>query len=336
MSKGFRADTGHMAKAAKEAHGHAERVERHSSNLDSKTRGKLLGKGKFGMIVQKAVRPIIDSMITDMSRAMARGHRSIGHGLDITRKNIDDAEEAIRKEMRRHQGDREAPQLKLGDRLLGEDDLRDKHRERVSEHIDDLRSQGHGPQRHLDPTDDMLKERLGKPAPHVSGGVHQKDDYERPAYLRMAGGHYVQTTEKVDPAHGPDAVARLGSGAHMDAEDPTKRHKCGAFSTAFKAGDDEAFMHAERHARSKVDPNGPDWQPVNFKPEDAWGPGSHHERFRGYYIDPANPMGADGKAPQYKSVDFRGAEIFAAYERQPGGEFRLVTMYPEPDKGVNQ
>lgn len=184
-----------MAKAAKEAHGHAQRVEHHSSNLDSKTRGKLLGKGRFGMIMQKAVRPIIDSMITDMSKSMARGHRSIGHGLDITKKNIDDAEEAIRKDLRRHQDERDAVHLKLGQRVLGEDDLRDKYEKRVGERVDDLRRQGHGPQRHLDPTDDMLKDRLGTPTgPKDGNGKLLEDGDGNPRITRQGG--YVQTEKR--------------------------------------------------------------------------------------------------------------------------------------------
>ena len=101
-----------------------------TSNLDAKTRGRMLGKGKYGQIMEKALRPIIDSMITDMSKAMAKGHRSIGHGLDISRKNINEAEEAIRRNMRRHQDDRDAVHLKLGQRALDEDDLRDRHKKR--------------------------------------------------------------------------------------------------------------------------------------------------------------------------------------------------------------
>ncbi len=143
MSKGFKAHPDNLAKAAKEAHGHAKRVESHSSNLDSKTRDRLLGKGKYGMIMQKAIRPIIDSMITDMSKSMARGHRSIGHGLDITQKNIDDAEKAIRRELRRrHQDERDAIKLKPGQRALSEDDLRDKHGKRVAERVEGLRRRG--------------------------------------------------------------------------------------------------------------------------------------------------------------------------------------------------
>ncbi|WP_432000714.1 hypothetical protein [Streptomyces sioyaensis] len=334
MSKGFRADTGHMAKAAKDAHGHAERVERFSSNLDSKTRGRLLGKGKYGRIVEKALRPIIDSMITDMSKAMAKGHRSIGHGLDITRKNINEAEEAIRKDMRRHQGDRDAVHLKLGQRVLDEDDLRDRHRKRVAERVDDLRSQGHGPQRHLDPTDEMLKERLGKPMKILDGdGKPSRDDEGKPRYHRLEGG-YVQSTDKVDPAHGPDAKQRLGEGAYMDAEDPTKKHKCDAFSTSFNAGEDEAFMHADLHGRSLLDPADPGRQVFRFAPEDAWGPeGNHHEKFRGFYIDPDRPM--TGETINYKPVDFRGANILAIYEPDGMGGHTLKTMFPEPRRERN-
>ncbi|MFI1740891.1 hypothetical protein [Streptomyces sioyaensis] len=334
MSKGFRADTGHMAKAAKEAHGHAERVESHSSNLDSKTRGRLLGKGRFGMIVEKAVRPIIDSMITDMSKAMAKGHRSIGHGLDISRKNIDDAEEAIRKNLRRHKDERDAVHLKLGQRVLDEDGLRDKHRERVAEHVDDLRRQGHGPQRHLDPTDDMLKERLGKPIRIVDGNNNPLSDAHGNPRFHRNGDGYFQTDQKIDPAHGPNARERLkGDDLYMDAEDPSRKHKCDAFSTAFGPGQDEAFMHAERYARSRLDPTDP--KPVEFSPEEAWGPGAdHHERFRGFYIDRNKPFLPDGST-NYRPVDFQGAKIVAVFKPDGNGGHRMVTMFPQPVKERN-
>ncbi|AJT66037.2 hypothetical protein [Streptomyces chattanoogensis] len=333
MSRGFRAHPDHLAKAAKEAHGHAEKVERFSSNLDAKTRGKLLGKGKFGMIVQKAVRPIIDSMITDMSKAMAKGHRSIGHGLDITRKNMNEAEEAIRKSMRHHQGDRDAVHLKPGDRVLNEDDVRDRYKKQVAERVEDLRKQGHGPQRHLDPTDEMLKERLGKPEKIFDReGNHAQGDDHKPKYKRLQGG-YVETKEKVDPAHGPDARQRLGEDAYLDAEDPSRNHKCDAFSTAFNSGDDEAFMYAERHARSLLDPANPGRQDFRFMPEDAWGPGDHHDRFRGFYVDPDRPM--TGDTINYKPVDFHGANLFAVFEPDGMGGHKLKTMFPEPKRERN-
>ncbi|WP_354641500.1 hypothetical protein [Kitasatospora camelliae] len=125
MSDGFQADTEALGRAAAQARQHANRVERHGHNLDSRTRGRLLGKGKFGQILEKAVRPVIDSMISDMSRAMAKGHRSIGHGLDMTKKNIDDAEEAIRKSLRSQPRGRDAIQIKLGQSVLGEKGMRD-------------------------------------------------------------------------------------------------------------------------------------------------------------------------------------------------------------------
>ncbi|ARF56201.1 hypothetical protein [Streptomyces gilvosporeus] len=335
MSKGFKAHTDHLAQAAKEAHGHAEQVEHHSSNLDAKTRGRLLGKGKFGMIVQKAVRPIIDSMITDMSKSMARGHRSIGHGLDITRKNIDDAEEAIRKNLRRHQDDRDAIKLKVGQRALDEDALRDKYKQRVGQHVDDLRRQGHGPQRHLDPTDDMLKERLGQPSPVRDGnGNHLTDNDGNPRYHMQDG--YIQTTDKIDPAHGPNAKERLGENAYMDAEDASKKHKCDSFSTSFGSGQHEAFTYADQHGRSRLDPSEQGRQVVSFSPEEAWGPGSHHERFRGFYIDPSNPMDHKTGNINYKPVDFAGAKIKAIYDPDGNGGHRLVTMFPEPVRGRNR
>ncbi|KPC62904.1 hypothetical protein [Streptomyces chattanoogensis] len=333
MSKGFKAHPDHLAKAAKEAHEHAKKVESHGSNLDAKTRGKLLGKGKFGMIVQKAVRPIIDSMITDMSKAMARGHRSIGHGLDITRKNIDDAEEAIRKSMKRHQDDRDAPKLKRGDRVLGEDDVRDQYKRRINTRLEGLRNQGHGPQRHLDPTDDMLKDRLGEPtrAKDPQGKlIEENGDWK---YTRQRG--YMQSQNKIDPVHGPNARERLHpDDLYLDAEKKGKPHKCDAFSTAFKEDQGEAFVYADEHAKGKIDGErtrirGSDRHQVIFSPEDAWGPGDHRDKFRGFYIDPSNPMNRD-ESINYKPVDFQDAKIKAIYAPDGNGGFRLVTMFPEP------
>ncbi|MBM4794977.1 hypothetical protein HXP44_23645 [Streptomyces sioyaensis] len=204
MSKEFRADTGHMAKAAKDAHGHAER--------------------------------------------------------------------GGRKNLRRHKDERDAVHLKLGQRVLGEDDLRDKHSKRVAERVDDLRRQGHGPQRHLDPTDDMLKDRLGKPAgPEDANGNPLKDDDGNPRYHYQDG--YVQTKEKIDPAHGPNAKERLGEDAYMDAEDMNRKHKCDSFSTAFNRDQGDAFMHADLHGCSRLDPHDTERQYIRFRPKDAWAPG---------------------------------------------------------------
>lgn len=336
MSKGFKAHPDNLAKAAKEAHGHAKRVESHSSNLDSKTRDRLLGKGKYGMIMQKAIRPIIDSMITDMSKSMARGHRSIGHGLDITRKNIDDAEKAIRRDLRRHQDERDAIKLKPGQRALSEDDLRDKHGKRVAERVEGLRRQGHGPQRHLDPTDDMLKERLGTPSKIRDGnGNALQDAHGNQRFHRNEDG-YLQTENKIDPAHGPNAKERLqGDDLYMDAENPAKKHKCDAFSTGFRQGEDEAFMHADQYARTQLDPSKPNGLTVEFSPNDAWGSSeSHHDRFRGFFIDRNKPFLPDGSV-NYRPVDFQDAKIVAVYRPDGNGGHKLLTMFPQPVRGRN-
>ncbi|MFJ1753789.1 hypothetical protein [Kitasatospora sp. NPDC088134] len=330
MSGGFRIDPEALGKAAEQAHAHADRVEQHGRNLDARTRGKLLGKGRLGQIVQRAVRPVLDSMIKDMSKAMAGGHRSIGHGLQSTRKNLDAAEESIRTSFRHRAKDRDGLEINRGDSVLGgEKGLRDQYRRRVATRIDGLRNQGHGPQRHLDPTDDMLKARLGTPTPpHMANG--------QPAYHRMPGG-YIQTQNKIDPAHGPNPQERLqGDALYRDAEKPDRRHKCDSFSTAFKEGEDESFMYADLHARSRLDPDDPGPQKIVFSPEDAWGPGNgHHRRFRGFYVDPANPVDQHGNV-NYKPVDFRDAKIEAYYERDGKGGHRLVTMFPQPQRVRNR
>ncbi|MFC8721348.1 hypothetical protein [Kitasatospora sp. NPDC057198] len=328
MSGGFRIDPEALGRAADQAHAHADRVEQHGRNLDARTRGKLLGKGRLGQIVQRAVRPVLDSMIKDMSKAMAGGHRSIGHGLEITRKNLDAAEESIRKNLRHHARDKDKVEVKLGQSVLGEEGLRDQYKRRVATRIAGLRKQGHGPQRHLDATDDMLKARLGTPvAPFMRDGT--------PTYHRSAGG-YIQTRNKIDPLHGPDPQKRLqGDALYRDAENPTERHSCGDFSTGFKPGEDEAFMYAEQHARSLLDPSVSGPQPIRFSLEDAWGKdGDHHERLRGFYVDPADPVDANGKV-NYKPVDFRGAKMFAYFKPDNHGGYKLSTMFPEPDPARN-
>ncbi|WP_354641499.1 hypothetical protein [Kitasatospora camelliae] len=172
----------------------------------------------------------------------------------------------------------------------------------------------------------MLKARLGTPSSPSSAGE----------YPRMDGG-YIQSQNKIDPAHGPDARSRLqGSDLYKDAEDSSRRHKCGAFSTAFKPGQDEAFMHADIHGRSRLDPSSTERQVIRFSPEDAWGPhNGHHRRFRGFYIDRDNPVDGNGNV-NYKPVDFRDANLLAIYDPDGRGGHRLVTMYPEPLQARNR
>ncbi|MER5642086.1 hypothetical protein ABT095_34755 [Kitasatospora sp. NPDC002227] len=271
---------------------------------------------------------MIEAMVHDMGKAMAKGHRSIGHGLEVTRKNLNEAEENIRRGLHTdHRAAEDGIHLKPGQNVLKKEDLEDEYRDAVSTRIDGLRQEGHGPQRHLDPTDQMLKDRLGVPTPPRM--VDNQLEYHR-----MEHG-YVQTERKIDPAHGPHGKQLPEPDRYMDAEDPTRRHKCGAFSTAFKPGEDEAFMHAERYARQQLDLSEDPLRPVRFPPGKAWGPGDHSERFRGFYIDPERPV-THGNI-NYKPVDFQGADLIAVYRRdERTGDVRLVTMYPEPVKERNK
>ncbi|MFI9258853.1 hypothetical protein ACIGT4_14270 [Streptomyces sioyaensis] len=122
----------------------------------------------------------------------------------------------------------------------------------------------------------------------------------------------------------------------MDAEGMSRKHKCDFFSTAFNHDQGEAFMHADLRGRSQLDPHKTDGQYIRFQPEDAWGPGSdHHERFRDFYIDPKNPVDQASGSINCNPVDFRGAGLLAIYDPDGRGGYKLVTMYPEPERDRN-
>ncbi|MFJ5883184.1 hypothetical protein [Kitasatospora cineracea] len=323
MSKGFRADPDALAQAAKRAHEHANKVERHSRDLDAKTRGRVLGRGKLGQVVDKAVRPVIDSMIGDMSKAMAGGHRSIGRGLEITKKNLDDAEAAVQKGFKNTGTSLSKEKVKLepGQSVPGKKGLRQLYNRRIGERVDELEGQGHGVGRHLKVTDQQLKDRLGTPV--MQGPAHA----QTVAKDRTTG--YVQSTNKIDPLHGPDARTRLSPpDLYYDGDrGAPHRHKCDSYSTAFK--DEESFVYADHYARSRLDPTRTDRQVIEFSPHEAWGPGGHTGKFRGYYIDPENPIGHDGSI-NYKDVNFKDAKIKAVYEPDGNGGHKLHTIFPEP------
>ncbi|MER0480957.1 hypothetical protein ABR737_21900 [Streptomyces sp. Edi2] len=342
MSKGFKADTNALDRASRRQLEHAVRVESHSRNLDSRTRGKVLGRGKFGKIVQDAVRPIIDSMIGDMSKSMAKGHRSLGQGLDITRKNIADAEKAVEESFKKHHKSLKAEGIDLqpGQSMPDKKSLRELYHRRVDERVDELELQGHGVGRHLKVSDQQLKDRLGHPIEETVN-VPQPPVYNDRGFpvkqppkrvTRWARDEYgfIRSNEKIDPLHGPDARQRLGppqlyhDKEKRGADGNPLNHTCDRYSTAFK--DNESFMHAERYARERI-PDSPPYE-VKFSPGDAWGPGSHHGKFRGFYVDPDNPM-ANGKV-NYRDVDFKGTGIVAVYKPDGKGGFNLHTMFPQP------
>ncbi|MGW7021003.1 hypothetical protein ACWGGS_16910 [Streptomyces decoyicus] len=338
MSKGFKADVNALDRASRRQLEHAVRVESHSRNLDSRTRGKVLGRGKFGKIIQDAVGPIIESMIGDMSKSMAKGHRSLGQGLEITRKNIADAEKAVENSFKKHHKSLKAEglDLKPGQSVPDKKSLRNLYHRRVEERVDELDREGHGVGRHLNVTDQQLKDRLGTPSiqrrklkdENGNWVLDENGDKVEVDELVRARHGYAQSEGKVDPLHGPDARSRLSPpDLYYDVDKGApNRHKCDAHSTAFN--DHESFMYADAYARSKIDPNRPGDQVFEFSPSDAYGPGGHAGRFRGFYIDPDEPM--KGGEINYKESDFKDATIKAIYRPDGNGGHKLHTMFPQP------
>ncbi|MFG2819543.1 hypothetical protein ACGFX4_08965 [Kitasatospora sp. NPDC048365] len=345
MSGGFQAHPDRLDEAAKQAHEHADKVDEHARTLGSRTGGRSLGRGKFGAIVDNAVRPIVDSMIHDMGRAMAKGHRSIGHGLELTGRRLEEAERSLAKDLKAAGHD-----VEPGRSPLGADGLRDAYRRRVDERVAELDRQGHGPGRHLNVSDQQLKDRLGVP-------ITEKRKVQDPPILNDRGfpikkgksrmvdmpardaDGYISSEKKIDPLHGPNARSRPEDVRYDDHEVRNKEtglpepHRCEKYSSAFN--DNESYMYADQHARGRLDPNKQEPQEFEFGPEEAWGPGDHRGRFRGFFIDPQNPVGADG-AVNYRDVDFSNARIKAIYEPDGNGGFRLKTMFPVPSDDHNR
>ncbi|AUG78625.1 hypothetical protein CFP65_3845 [Kitasatospora sp. MMS16-BH015] len=348
MSGGFRAHPEHLGAGARKAHEHADRVEHHSRALDSATQGKVLGRGKFGKLVEKAVRPVVDSMIKDMSKAMAGTHRSLGHGLEITKKNLDEAEKAVREGLKGDRTSLNKHGIKLGDgqSIPGREALQHQYDKQVRERVDELAKQGHGPGRHLRVSDDQLKARLGKPFQERRRRPQEtvRDDRGRPVrqpaqyemvWDRNENG-FLNSRDKIDPLHGPEGpnrpeAVRYDDYEKVDQYGNPKKHTCDNYSTAFK--DEEAYMYAELRARQKIDLGEGPPHPARLTPEEAWGPGDHRDKFKGYYLDPTNPMGPTG--PNYRNVNFEGASIEAWYYPDGKGGYTLATMFPKPDHAHN-
>ncbi|MGS2807400.1 hypothetical protein [Nocardia sp. MW-W600-9] len=190
----------------------------------------------------------------------------------------------------------------------------------------ELESQGHGPQRHLHPTDGQLQLRLG--TPHMTGN---------PPRANFQQDGYVIARNKIDPAKGP--VELLTRDRYMDkyatdAHGNPKKHKVGSFSTAF--GDARSFAAAESAARSEIPLGSTKSREVVLLTAEQVRAAIGDlgvAKLRGYYIDPVNPM--TGTRVNFKQVDFTDAEILAIYDLGPGGEWKLTTMYPEPLKVFN-
>jgi hypothetical protein len=160
--------------------------------------------------------------------------------------------------------------------------------------IAELRLEGHGPARHLDPSDAQLQQRLGTPVVDDSGQV----------VLRPDG--YVRSTGHVDPMTGTTT-----DGVHGGV------HHCGPFATRFDSPDD--FVRAEAYLRAQSIRDDDPLPRVAIA--DVLGPDGE-SRMTGYYH---NPDGSGG----YRRVDFDGGTIAAAFDGTSDA-LTLRTMYIQP------
>ncbi|MEV6601722.1 hypothetical protein AB0M36_33440 [Actinoplanes sp. NPDC051346] len=162
--------------------------------------------------------------------------------------------------------------------------------------LNELRAQGHGPQRHHDPTDEQLAARMGDPILDPQTGEPLLKD----------NGH-VQAQNKIDPMTGTTV-----DGVHGGV------HRCGDYATRIDSPED--YVAADRYMREQIGETGPAAarRPIS----EVLGPDAH-ERMTGYFHDPDAPG-------QLKRVDFTGGTIFALYEPLPNGDLKLRTLYVEP------
>ncbi|MEU3470807.1 hypothetical protein ABZ716_23180 [Streptomyces sp. NPDC006687] len=174
--------------------------------------------------------------------------------------------------------------------------------ERIKELDDRQGGQGHAPGRHLYPDDKALTDRLGTVLRDSNG--NPKMYGPNSSYPGL-----VKSENNVDPLTGTTTDG-VTAGVH----------RVGAFATRF---DDPADMvRADAYFRDEMARTG--MEALETPIEDVLGPGAH-ERFTGYYRDPAN-------LNEFKPVDFEGGTIQPVY-RMHDGELRLHTMFANPARG---
>jgi hypothetical protein len=164
--------------------------------------------------------------------------------------------------------------------------------------IDDLRTQGHGPQRHLDPDDATLQRRLGTTEYNTDGTVKLKQ-----------GGpniNHVSSKDWIDPETGTTTDAETGG-----------PHRCGAVATRF---DDPADMvKVDDYVRKYIAQHGT--PPGDIPIKDVLGEDGH-KRLTGFYKDPSDPS-------KFLPVDFEGGNITPVY-KHVDGKWIARTIFPSP------
>jgi hypothetical protein len=180
--------------------------------------------------------------------------------------------------------------------------------ETTSKRIDELKSEGHGPQRHLEVTERNLQDRLGSVSRDANGAVVVNP---RNGELRKQPG------TQIDPETGTAADAVTG-----------RQHFCGPYATRFDEATD--YARADEVLRERAVRTG---KLVQREAIAVVFPGGE-DRFTGFYQDRVMPENADG-SPRFNDIDFTGGKIVALYEERDDGTLCLKTMYPDPDRTIN-
>ncbi len=181
--------------------------------------------------------------------------------------------------------------------------------ETTSKRIDELKNEGHGPQRHLEVSERNLQERLGTAAHDANGGFVRRPD----GHLRKDPG------SQIDPITGTNQDSETG-----------RPHFCGTYATRFNDASD--YARADEFLRAQAAKSGVPRQQAAIT--DVFPDGDANRRFTGYFQDPAKPENSDG-SPRFRDVDFTGGTIMARYVRHDDGTFTLRTLFPEPDHSRN-
>lgn len=166
----------------------------------------------------------------------------------------------------------------------------------VAERVAELRLEGHGPQRHLDPSDAQLRQRLGTPVVDDSGQVVLRPD----GFVRSTGHIDPITGSTTDGVHGGD-------------------HYCGPVATRFDSAEDFARAEAYLRAQSVRDDDPFPSAPIADVLGDAG-----ESRMTGYYHDPDGSGG-------FRRADFTGGTISAVFDGTADALI-LRTMYSRPQQ----
>ncbi|WP_369216040.1 hypothetical protein [Streptomyces flavofungini] len=173
---------------------------------------------------------------------------------------------------------------------------------RIKELDDRQGGEGHAPGRHLYPNDAVLQARLGTP-------ILDPDGNPKLYGQNSSNAGHVKSKDNIDPLTG-DTIDGVHGGPH----------KVGPYATRFNSAED--MVRADAYFREKIAHTNQPPDPVAI--EDILGPGAH-ERFSGFYRDPAN-------LDEFLPVNFEGGTIKPVY-RLIDGDWKLVTLYANPAPG---